>query len=139
MSCVSLFQTCTDPCKDGLKCKPNCEVSQVNQEEEEKLGDVNIVAGIKAEAEAMNIFVYVFTVVALFLMIAYAVMITYKNGKLSKMVEKGKETLATISNLDLNPASSLIAIGQTIKRKTMDKINNTHKDGEKLVTEDPEI
>ena len=100
--------------------------------------DVNIVEGVKAEAEVLNIFVYVFTVVALCGMVLYAVVLTYKNGNLGQMVEKGKETLATISNLDLNPGSSLISIGQTIKRKTMDRIHSNHKDGEKLVTEDAE-
>ena len=99
---------------------------------------INVVAGVKAESYEMNIFVYVFTVVALCGMVGYAVVLAYKNGQLSKMVEKGRETLTTISNLQLNPGSSLVAIGQTMKRKTMDKIHNTHKDGEKLVTDDPD-
>ena len=78
----------------------------------------------------INISVYVLTVLSLCLMVSYAVFITYQNGKLSKLVEKGRETL---SNLNINPSSySLVAIGQTIKRKTMEKINESSEDKEKL-------
>ena len=101
---------------------------------------MNIVEEVKAEADKLNILVYVSTVVSLCAMVIYAMVLTYKNGKLGKMVEKGKETLATISNLDINPGSSLTAIGETIRRKTMEKIhqNQNQKDEERLVSDDVE-
>ena len=74
----------------------------------------------------INISVYVITVLSLCMMVGYAIYITYQNGKLTKLVEKGRETL---SNLNINPSSySLVAIGQTIKRKTMEKIQDSSDD-----------
>ena len=124
------FKECQGSCTEDEDCPTECFKEPI---------DVNIVAEVKADADFMNIMVYVITVLSLLAMVAYATYITYRNGKLSKMVEKGKETLATISNLDLKPGSSLTALGQSIKRKTMERIHNNSQDVEKLVTSEPEV
>ena len=85
--------------------------------------ELKLVVDVKADSAFINISVYVVTVISCIMMVTYAIYITYKQGKMTKLVEKGRETL---SNLNLNPSSySLVAIGQTIKRRTMEKLQES--------------
>ena len=80
----------------------------------------------------MNMSVYILSVLSLTVLIMIAVYITYKQvregvtqvrfsatyfqGKLTRLVEAGRQTL---SSLNINPSSySLVAIGQNIKKLT---------------------
>ena len=89
---------------------------------------LKLVDDVKLDSMFINISVYVVSVLSVCAMVGYAIFITYQQGKLTKLVEKGRETL---SNLAMNPSSySLVAIGQSIKRITMEKLHDGGEDKE---------
>ena len=60
-------------------------------------------------------------------MVVYAVYLTYKSEKL-------RRTIKTLSNIHITAANSLVTLGSSVKRKTMEKINSQKKeDGQRLV------
>ena len=63
-------------------------------------------------------------------MVVYAVYLTYKSEKL-------RRTIKTLSDLHITAANSLVTLGSSVKRKTMDRINNQKRaeDGESLVND----
>ena len=63
-------------------------------------------------------------------MVVYAVYLTYKSEKL-------RRTIKTLSDLHITAANSLVTLGSSVKRKTMDRINNQKRaeDGECLVND----
>ena len=62
----------------------------------------NIVATIKAESAEQNVMVYVMTAVSLAAMVAYAVYLTYKAGKVTSLVEAGAGTVKTLRQFFLH-------------------------------------
>ena len=67
----------------------------------------------------MNIIVYIVAILAFGAMVAYAVYKTYLNCQLAKqVVQKSKETILMISNY------SIKALSKTLKRKTLEKLQN---------------
>ena len=63
-------------------------------------------------------------------MVVYAVYLTYKSEKL-------RRTIKTLSDLHITAANSLVTLGSSVRRKTMDRINNQKRaeDGECLVND----
>ena len=79
-------------------------------------------------------------------MVAYAVYLVYRSERLKKVLEAGADTikyqnsatfyffqmvfshlifcLRTLSNLNLKPGSSLVALGHSVRRKTMDRLSS---------------
>ena len=76
-------------------------------------------------------------------MVAYAVYLTYRSEQLKKVLEAGADTikyqritsihellrhstycLRTLSSLNLKPGSSLVALGHSVRRKTMDRLSS---------------
>merc|ERR1712027_171965 len=93
---------------------------------------------IKSESASKNIRIYILAVISLVAMVVYAVYLVYKSEQIKKIIDNGVDKIKTLSNLDLDPGSSLISIGNTVKRKTMEKIQGAQKreDGQLLVTDD---
>ena len=95
----------------------------------DQFSELKLVEDVKTASGVINMSVYIITCVCGCLMVAYAIFITYRNGKLAKLVEKGK---STISSLNMLPSNySLVEIGKSIKRRTMENIG-TDQDKEKL-------
>lgn len=77
-------------------------------------------------------------------MVAYAVYLTYRSERLKKVLEAGADTIKTLSNLNLKPGSSLVALGNSVRRKTMDRLSSNvggssrrdKDEGEYLVNDD---
>ena len=63
------------------------------------------------------------------LMVLYAVYLTYKSETL-------RRTIKTLSDLHITAANSLVNLGNSVKRKTMDRINNQVRDDGQCLVDD---